>query len=76
MRVACTELGRPEMFRGQDTNCFRFTFTKVNSTELPLHNSGPDLRHFRSVIRRQTDHTHPSDHLWYYGTHYLCPTDL
>jgi hypothetical protein len=74
--VGYGEFGRPEVFIGRVMNYFRFTFTKVKSTELSVHNSGPDLKHFRSTGRRQTGHTHPLDHLWYLGTHYLCPTGL
>jgi hypothetical protein len=64
MKVGFGEFGRPEVFRGRDINYFRFIFTKVNSTELSVHRSGTDLRHFRSANRRQTDQSHPSDHMW------------
>ena len=64
MRVKCAEFGRPEVFRGQDMNYFRFRITMVNSNKLSVHNSWPDLRHFRPANLRQTDQTHPSHHLW------------
>jgi hypothetical protein len=65
MRVGFAEFGLSEVFHGRDMIFIRFILIKVISNELSVHRSGPDLKHFRSLGRRQTAHSNPSDHLWH-----------